>query len=74
MHTPTGNGRTGALDSSEDLYAVCQDAVEGSHELGAEVIKWRVLDGPASFSWPHGRIPAARAMLLDMTEEYARQR
>jgi uncharacterized damage-inducible protein DinB len=64
--------RTGALDSAEDLYAVWREAVERSRELVAEVIKERGLDGPASFTWPDGRIPTVRAMLLDMIEEYAR--
>jgi uncharacterized damage-inducible protein DinB len=64
--------RTGALDAPEDLYAVWRDAVERSRELVAEVIKERGLDGPASFTWPDGRIPTVRAMLLDMIEEYAR--
>jgi hypothetical protein len=64
--------RTGALDSPEDLQRLWRNAVERSRELVAEVIKERGLDGPASFTWPDGRTPTVRAMLLDMIEEYAR--
>jgi uncharacterized damage-inducible protein DinB len=69
---PDWEWRAGALDAPEDLYAVWRDAVERSRALVAEVIKERGLDGPASFSWPDGRTPTVREMLLDMIEEYAR--
>jgi len=49
--------RTGTLDPPEDVYALWRDAVDRSRELVAEVIKERGLDGPASFTWPDGRIP-----------------
>lgn len=61
-----------ALEAPEIVYAVWRDAVERSREVVAEVIKGRGLDGPASFTWPDGRTPTVRAMLLDMVEEYAR--
>lgn len=64
--------RTGAVDTPEDVYAVWRAAVERSRQLVAEVVKERGLDGPASFTWPNGRIPSVRDMLLDMIEEYAR--
>jgi uncharacterized damage-inducible protein DinB len=69
---PDWEWRTGALDSPEAVYKVWRDAVERSRELTAEVINERGLDGPASFTWPDGRTPTVRAMLLDMIEEYAR--
>jgi hypothetical protein len=69
---PDWEWRTGALDSPDDIYAVWQDAVERSRKLVDEVINERGLDGPASFTWPDGRTPTVRAMLLDMIEEYAR--
>jgi uncharacterized damage-inducible protein DinB len=69
---PDWEWRTGALDSPDEIYAVWRAAVERSRELVAEVIKERGLDGPASFTWPDGRRPPVRAMLLDMIEEYAR--
>lgn len=47
-------------------------AVERSCVLVAAVTEERGLAGPASFTWPDGRTPTVRAMLLDMIEEYAR--
>lgn len=69
---PDWEWRTGALDAPEDVYAAWRHAVERSRALVAEVIKERGLDGPASFTWPDGRTPTVRDMLLDMIEEYAR--
>ena len=69
---PDWEWRTGALDAPEDVYKVWRDAAQRSRELVAGVIKERGLDGPASFTWPDGRTPTVRDMLLDMIEEYAR--
>ena len=69
---PDWEWRTGAQDSPEDVYGLWRDAVERSRTLVASVIEERGLDGPASFTWPDGRTPSVRAMLLDMIEEYAR--
>jgi uncharacterized damage-inducible protein DinB len=69
---PDWEWRTGALDSPQYVYALWRDAVDRSRELVAQVIKERGIDGPASFTWPDGRTPTVRAMLLDMVEEYAR--
>jgi uncharacterized damage-inducible protein DinB len=69
---PDWEWRTGALDAPDEIYALWRAAVERSRELVAEVIEERGLDGPASFTWPDGRTPTVRAMLLDMIEEYAR--
>lgn len=69
---PDWEWRTGALDAPEDVYAVWRDAVERSRGLLAKVIDERGLDGAATFTWPDGRTPTVRDMLLDMVEEYAR--
>ncbi|SBT39268.1 DinB family protein [Micromonospora auratinigra] len=69
---PDWEWRTGAVDSPEELHALWRDAVDRSRTLVAEVIEERGLDGPASFTWPDGRTPTVRLMLLDMIEEYAR--
>jgi uncharacterized damage-inducible protein DinB len=69
---PDWEWRTGALDAPDDVYGVWRMAVERSRTLVAEVIKERGLAGPASFTWPDGRTPTVREMLLDMIEEYAR--
>jgi len=69
---PEWEWRTGALDPPEDIYRLWHDAVARSREIVDTVIKERSLDGPASFTWPDGRTPTVRGMLLDMIEEYAR--
>jgi uncharacterized damage-inducible protein DinB len=69
---PDWEWRTGALGSPDEVHTVWRDAVERSRELVVQVIEERGLDGPASFTWPDGRTPTVRAMLLDMIEEYAR--
>lgn len=69
---PDWEWRTGALDPPQEVYAVWRDAVDRSRNVVADVIAARGLDGPASFTWPDGRTPSVRAMLVDMIEEYAR--
>jgi hypothetical protein len=69
---PDWEWRTGALEAPADVYKTWRDSVERSRGLVAEVIQARGLDGPASFTWPDGRTPTVRDMLLDMIEEYAR--
>lgn len=69
---PDWEWRTGALDAPGDLYALWRESAQRSRELVAQVIQVRGLDGLASFTWPDGRTPTVRAMLLDMVEEYAR--
>jgi hypothetical protein len=61
-----------AQDAPEEVSAVWRDAVERSRVLVSEVIDERGLDGLASFTWPNGRTPTVRVMILDMIEEYAR--
>ena len=69
---PDWEWRTGAQDAPDDVYALWRKAVERSRATVAEIIAERGLDGPASFTWPDGRTPTVRIMLLDMIEEYAR--
>ncbi|MFI5836217.1 DinB family protein [Micromonospora sp. NPDC051300] len=69
---PDWEWRTGATDAPGEAHALWRAAVERSRTLVAAVIEERGLSGPASFTWPDGRTPTVRAMLLDMIEEYAR--
>jgi uncharacterized damage-inducible protein DinB len=69
---PDWEWRSAAADSPHELQALWRDAVQRSRELVRRVIEERGLDGPASFTWPDGRTPDVRTMLLDMIEEYAR--
>ncbi|MEV4534459.1 DinB family protein [Asanoa sp. NPDC049518] len=69
---PDWEWRTASSDVPEDLYRTWRSAVERSRVLVAEVVANRGLDGPSSFTWPNGRTPTVRDMILDMIEEYAR--
>jgi hypothetical protein len=69
---PDWEWRTGALDPPDQIYALWHEAAGRSRRIVAEVIEERGLDGPASLTWPDGRTPTVRDMLLDMIEEYAR--
>ena len=69
---PDWEWRTGAQDPPEAVYGLWRSAIDRSRRIQADVIAERGLDGPASFTWPDGRTPTVRAMLLDMIEEYAR--
>ena len=69
---PDWEWRTGGLDAPNDLYALWHLAVDRSRTVVADVVGERGLDGPASFTWPDGRTPTVRDILLDMIEEYAR--
>ena len=69
---PDWDWRTGAQDAPEEVYALWRNAVERSRIVVREVIEERGLDGLASFTWPNGKRPTVRAMIIDMIEEYAR--
>ncbi len=69
---PDGEWRLGASDTVADIQALWRAAVARSRTIVSEVVGERGLDGPASFTWPGGRTPTVREMLLDMIEEYAR--
>ncbi len=69
---PDWEWRTGAQDDPDEVRALWRAAVERSRALVRAVVAERGLDGPASFTWPDGRTPTVRAVLLDMVEEYAR--
>jgi hypothetical protein len=61
-----------ADDSPEQLLTLWQDAVARSRSLVAEALAKGGLDQPARFTWPDGRTPSLRRLLIDMIEEYAR--
>jgi hypothetical protein len=47
-------------------------SVARSRTLAAEAIAGGGPDRPAAFTWPDGRVPSLRRLLIDMIEEYAR--
>jgi uncharacterized damage-inducible protein DinB len=63
---------TAAEDSPEELLALWQDAVSRSRSLVAEALTGGGLDQPAQRTWPDGRSPSLRWIVVHMIEEYAR--
>lgn len=61
-----------ADDTPEQLYAIWHEAVLRSRRLVADALADGGLDQPGHFSWPDGRTPNLRRMIVDMIEEYAR--
>lgn len=61
-----------ADDSPEDLYALWNHAVARSRRMVTDALAEGGLDSPGRFTWPDGRTPNMRRILLDMIEEYAR--
>jgi uncharacterized protein DUF664 len=69
---PDWEWRTAAEDSPEQLFALWQDAVARSRAAVTEALAEGGLDQLARRSWPGGRAPSLRRILIDLIEEYAR--
>ena len=59
-------------DSPEQLLGIWRDAVERSRSLVGEALADGGLDQLARRTWPDGRAPSLRWILVHMVEEYAR--
>jgi uncharacterized damage-inducible protein DinB len=69
---PNWEWRTAAEDSPEQLYQLWESAVARSRAAVAEALTGGGLEQMARFSWPDGRSPSLRRILIDLIEEYAR--
>ncbi|MFE5095018.1 DinB family protein [Streptomyces sp. NPDC056638] len=69
---PDWEWRSAAEDTPEQLHALWQDAVARSRSLVATALADDGLDQLARRTWPDGRAPSLRRILIDMIEEYAR--
>jgi hypothetical protein len=69
---PDWEWHSAAEDSPEQLFALWQDAVVRSRSLVAEALTEGGLEQLARFTWPDGRTPSLRRLLIDLIEEYAR--
>ena len=69
---PDWEWRTGAEDPPEQLYALWQDTVTRSRVLVSEALTNGGLDQLCRRTWPDGRAPSLRRVLVDLIEEYAR--
>jgi uncharacterized damage-inducible protein DinB len=64
--------RTAADDAPEQLHALWADAVARSRAVVARALEDGDLGQPTRRSWPDGRAPTLRWVLVHMVEEYAR--
>jgi hypothetical protein len=69
---PDWEWHTAADDTPEQLMWLWQEAAGRSRIFVAEAIADGGLDRLAAFTWPDGRTPSLRRLLMDMIEEYAR--
>jgi Protein of unknown function (DUF664) len=69
---PDWEWHSAAEDSPEQLVSLWQESAARSRTLVAEAIAGGGLDRLASYTWPDGRAPSLRRLLIDMIEEYAR--
>jgi len=69
---PDWEWHSAAEDSPEQLFALWNDAVTRSRSSVAEALSDGGLDRPARRTWPDGRAPSLRWILVHMIEEYAR--
>jgi hypothetical protein len=68
----TGEWHSAAEDTPEQLMALWRDAVARSRSAVTEALAAGGLYRPARRSWPDGRAPSLRRILIDIIEEYAR--
>jgi len=69
---PDWEWHSAAADSPADLMAVWRDAAARSRRLVGDALAAGGLSQPAAFTWPDGRTPSLRRLIMDMIEEYAR--
>jgi hypothetical protein len=69
---PDWEWRSAAEDLPEQLLTLWQDAVARSRAAVTEALAGGGLDQLARRTWPDGRAPSLRRILIDLIEEYAR--
>jgi hypothetical protein len=69
---PDWDWHSAAEDNPEQLHALWQDAVARSRSLVAEALGDGGLGRLARRTWPDGRAPSLRWILVHLIEEYAR--
>lgn len=69
---PDWEWRTAAEDTPEELYALWHGTVDRARANLALALAEGDAGRAARFTWPDGRSPSIRRLLVDMIEEYAR--
>ncbi len=61
-----------AEDTPEQLMTLWQDAVDRSRSMLSEALAAGGLEQVTRWTWPDGRAPSLRRIMIDIVEEYAR--
>ena len=69
---PDWEWRSAAEDTPEQLMALWQDTVARSRSAVTQALADGDLGQLSRFTWPDGRSPSLRRILIDLIEEYAR--
>jgi len=69
---PDWEWHSAAEDSPEELMTLWQGAVARSRSAVSEALAGGGLEQLGRFTWPDGRAPSLRRILIDLIEEYAR--
>jgi uncharacterized damage-inducible protein DinB len=69
---PDWEWRSAADDTPEQLLTLWRDAVARSRSAVTELLADGDLGQLTRFTWPDGRTPSMRRILIDLIEEYAR--
>jgi uncharacterized damage-inducible protein DinB len=69
---PEWEWHSAAEDTPEQLRTLWRDAVARSRSSVTEALSGGGLDQLARHTWPDGRTPSLRRILIDLIEEYAR--
>jgi uncharacterized damage-inducible protein DinB len=69
---PSWEWRTAAEDTPEQLYAMWSETVARSRANLQRAMAAGDPGAPIAFTWPDGRTPSVRRLLVDLIEEYAR--
>jgi uncharacterized damage-inducible protein DinB len=69
---PDWEWHSAAEDTPEQLLTLWRDAVARSRSAVTEALADGGLDQLGRFTWPDGRSPSLRRLLIDLIEEYAR--
>jgi uncharacterized damage-inducible protein DinB len=69
---PDWEWHSAVADRPEQLMALWQDAVARSRAALAQAVADGGPEQPTRFTWPDGRTPSLRRLLIDLIEEYAR--
>ncbi|MGN9759379.1 DinB family protein [Streptomyces sp. SD31] len=69
---PDWEWRSAGRDKPEQLYALWEKVVARSRANLRRVLSEGGVDQPVRHTWPDGRTPSVRRVLIDLVEEYAR--